>query len=122
MEKKTKIWIIVLAAVTVLSCGGYFILKTTAGAGSIADIYVDGQLYKKVNIADVSEPYDIEITTEFGSNTVHVDKGCICVTDADCPDHICIASGKLYQSGMSIICMPHRLVITVEGGKIDAQN
>lgn len=120
MEKKTKIWIIVLAAAFLLGCGGHFALSRLAPAGSIADIYIDGELYRRVNLSAVTEPYDIEITTQYGSNTVHVQQGCISVTEADCPDHVCMAMGELTQAGRSIICMPHRLVITLEGGELDA--
>jgi len=120
MEKKTKNWIIAFAAVFILCCGCYYALKCSLPAGGTASIYIDGQLYKRVDISSVSQPYDIEIKTQYGSNTVHVENGAISITDADCPDHICIQSGRLYQSGMSIICMPHRLVITIEGGGVDA--
>ena len=40
--------------------------------------------------------------------------------DADCPDHICEMMGELSGDGLPIICMPHRLIIEIEGGELDA--
>ena len=64
--------------------------------------------------------YDIVIDTKYGRNTVHVSRGAICVSESDCPDHICMNQGAITKSGVPIICMPHRLVIQIEGGGIDA--
>ena len=45
--------------------------------------------------------------------------GAISVTAADCPDRVCLSQGRISQSGMPIACVPHRLVIQIEGGKLD---
>ena len=42
------------------------------------------------------------------------------VTEADCPDHICVLMGRLTtDGGMPIICMPHRLMIEIEDDGLD---
>ena len=42
------------------------------------------------------------------------------MTEADCPDHICVYMGKLTtEGGMPIICMPHRLIIEIEDDGLD---
>ena len=45
--------------------------------------------------------------------------GAISVTEADCPDGICVRQGKLTTAGVPIVCMPHRLVIEIYGDAID---
>ena len=92
MDKKTKIWIVVLLAVVLLGLLGFFALSHLGG-GTIAVITVDGQEYKRIDLSQVTESYDIEIDTKYGHNTVHV------------------APGR--------ICMPHRLVVKIEGSGID---
>ena len=119
MERKTKNWILALAVVFILSCIGAAALRLLPSKGSYAAITVDGKVIERVDLNAVTEAYDIEIHTEWGSNTVTVSPGGIAVSKADCPDQICVRQGTLSQAGMSIICMPHRLVVTIEGGSLD---
>ena len=37
------------------------------------------------------------------------------VTDADCPDQVCIRMGKISKTGENIVCLPHKLVVQLEG-------
>lgn len=118
MDKKTKIWIAVLLSVVLLGLLGFFALSRLGG-GTIAVITVDGQEYKRIDLSRVTESYDIEIDTKYGHNTVHVEPGRIAVTRANCPDGICVAQGAIDRGGVPIICMPHRLVVKIEGSGID---
>lgn len=117
MEKKTKIWILIFAAVIVLCCG-LFAVQVFSADGTVAVISINGVEYDRIDLSKVKESYDIEIETEWGCNTVHVEPGAISVTEADCPDHICVQRGAITQSGIPIICMPHRLIIEIEGGEL----
>lgn len=115
MDKKAKIWIIVFAAVAVLCCG-VFAVRTLSGGGTVAVISIDGEEYDRIDLSKVRESYDIEIETCWGRNTVHVEPGAISITEADCPDHVCVRRGAISGGGIPIICMPHRLIIEIEGG------
>ena len=118
MDKKTKIWIAVLLSVVLLGLLGFFALSRLGG-GTIVVITVDGQEYKRIDLSRVTESYDIEINTKYGHNTVHVAPGRIAVTQADCPDGICVAQGAIDRGGVPFVCMPHRLVVKIEGSGID---
>ena len=39
--------------------------------------------------------------------------------EADCPDRLCVRQGAVSRVGESIICLPHELVVTVEGEEMD---
>ena len=71
----------------------------------------------RVHMASLGHP--ILGDTVYGHNTVHVEPGAISVTEADCPDGICVRQGKLTTAGVPIVCMPHRLVIEIYGDAID---
>lgn len=118
MDKKTKIWIGILLAVVALGLLGFLALSRLGG-GTVAVITVDGQEYRRIDLSRVSESYDIEINTKYGHNTVHVEPGRISVTESDCPDGICVAQGAIDRGGVPIVCMPHRLVVKIEGSGID---
>ena len=89
-------------------------------AGATAVIYIDGSEYKRIDLSKTGKSYEFTIETEYGSNTVLVEPGAISVSSADCPDKICVHQGRVTQAGIPIICMPHRLVIRIEGDKVDA--
>ena len=117
MKKKNILWGLLFALIVV---GGVLLyLNLGHGEGTVAVVTVDGEELERIDLSKVREAYDLEVTTPYGNNTVHVEPGAISVTAADCPDHVCMYQGKLTGSGIPIICMPHRLVIAIEGGDID---
>lgn len=47
-------------------------------------------------------------------NLLQIKNGKVSVIDANCRDHLCVKQGEISQNGESIICLPHRLTITIE--------
>ena len=118
MKKKNLLWGLVLALVAAAGLLSYRILGQ--GEGTVAVVSVNGEQWERIDLSKVRRAYDLDITTDYGHNIVHVEPGAISVTEADCPDQVCVRQGKLTGSGIPIICMPHRLVIEIEGGDLDA--
>ncbi|MDR0347681.1 MAG: NusG domain II-containing protein [Coriobacteriales bacterium] len=63
-----------------------------------------------------------EITTALGSNTIEVADGQIRVVDATCGNRDCVHQGAISSPGQTIVCLPNRLVIRVEGSEADGPN
>ncbi|MBP5609164.1 MAG: NusG domain II-containing protein [Lachnospiraceae bacterium] len=56
-----------------------------------------------------------------GYNVLVINDKNVCVDSADCPGQDCVNRGIISKSGEEIICLPHKLVIRIEGGEgIDA--
>ncbi|MBQ8596669.1 MAG: NusG domain II-containing protein [Lachnospiraceae bacterium] len=56
-------------------------------------------------------------------NLLMISNGEAFVSDADCPDGLCVKQRAVSKDGESIICLPHKLVIQVEAkeeGELDA--
>ena len=51
------------------------------------------------------------------TNTLVIENGAARVVEASCPDQICVNQGAVRYEGESIVCLPHKLVVTVEGGR-----
>ena len=117
MKKKSFLWGLLLALI--VAAGLLLYGKLGRGEGMVAVVSVNGEVLERIDLSKVREAYDLDVATEFGRNIVHVEPGAISVTHADCPDHICVMQGRLSCSGIPIICMPNRLVISIEGGDID---
>lgn len=90
-------------------------LRGVDTGGRMARISLDGEVYEEIDLNAVVLPYDITIETELGYNIIHVEHGAISVTEADCPDQICVHQGKITGSMVPIACLPHRLVIEILG-------
>lgn len=45
--------------------------------------------------------------------TVTVRDGAVFVEESDCPDKICVYSGKISRAGQAIICTPAKVVISI---------
>ena len=54
------------------------------------------------------------------TNTLVIRDGKAQVVEASCPDKICVGQGAIQYTGESIVCLPHRLVITVQGGAVNS--
>lgn len=104
---KTKVWILIFAAVAVL-CAAASLPLLFGEEASYAEITSHGRLIKTVSLA-----VDQEFTVD-GHNTVTVKDGKIAVTWADCPDGYCVSRG-FRSSGGDIVCLPNRLVISFVG-------
>lgn len=49
-------------------------------------------------------------------NVIEIREGSVSVTEASCPDKVCIHQGRISTAGQNIICLPNRLIVTIEGG------
>ncbi len=85
------------------------------------DTVVIKQDGKVLYTLDLSKEKDREIVVEYEGrrNVIAIEDGDIYMKQADCPDHVCIHTGKL-SGGAPIICLPNRLVIEYADGRNDA--
>ena len=103
---------ILAAAVLAVALGVAVLLWVLPKTGTAAEITVDG-----VTVATLPLNTDTTYTVKGvgGHNTVVVCGGKVTVTDANCPDKICVRHRAVSRAGESIICLPHRVVVTVIG-------
>lgn len=50
------------------------------------------------------------------SLTVVIEDGGACVRAADCPDQVCVHTGRLTKDGDTAACLPAGVMLTVTGG------
>ncbi len=90
-------------------------------AGTWAVIYQDNTEVQRIDLSEVKEPYIITLTGQDGrENCILVEPDGISMQSAECPDKICVQTGKIHDSGKPIVCLPNRIVIEIlpegEGG------
>ena len=114
---KTRYLVIAAAAILAGSAAATAWVFTHARGGSNATVYVDGEPVKTVDIDRMGE-YLIE--TKYGYNRICTEGGRVWVEDADCPDKLCVGMGARNNDLAPIACLPHHLVIQVEGNGADS--
>lgn len=87
-----------------------------------ARVYQNGVLIRSISLSEVGEPYTFNVDCESGVNTVSVERGRICVSDANCHDGYCVRQGWMSGGAAPIVCLPHGLVITLDGGGGDGND
>ena len=107
------IFIAAILVIVAMVAAALFFLR---GEGSTVQVEVDGTV---IGTYPLSVDREVEIKTgENGEelNLLVIKDGKATVTAATCPDGICAAHRPISREGESIICLPHKVVITVIGG------
>ncbi len=112
---KTRTWILMFAVLAV----GLILLSAallrTPRSGTTAQIMLDGEVIREIDLSRVKEPYSFVVESEGGgTNRITVEPGRICVSEANCPDGICVSQGWLSDQNVPIVCLPHRLIIKIK--------
>ena len=85
-----------------------------SGSGDFVQIEGDGAVTDTISL---SQDTVREIKTDNGTNTLVISDGSAVMTQADCPDGICSNHKPINKTGESIICLPHKVVVTVISDK-----
>ncbi len=113
---------LILLAVFILIAAILFLMlnRTDKTEGNYVYITLD-------NIEYATIPLDkdtvLSIDSDKGKNIVVVSDKEVYVESADCPDQICVDHANIMYEGETIVCLPHRLIITIiskEGSETDA--
>ena len=78
-------------------------------------IEIDGEEFARYDLYSLTQPKTIEIDNQYGKNIVVIDNKGASVVFTDCPDGFEVKEGKITLPGQSLICLPHRLCIRLEG-------
>ena len=115
---KANIKWMILFSVIIVICAALLILRRCVRKDAlVARIMQDGKIINEIDLSTVTDPYEFSVSCDEGSNTIRVEKGRICVIDADCPDKICVNTGYITNDEIPIVCLPHKLSIIVSGAE-----
>lgn len=102
--------LIILAIAAAAALG--IILPSFLGSGGKTAVIQYGDIVRRVNLSE-SGVFTLE---DCGETVFEIADGKIRVREAVCPDKICEKTGYIGYAGQSIICVPEKIVITVESG------
>ena len=83
--------------------------------GKYACIYENGILTQKIDMTAIIKPHKIDL----GGNVILIENGQVSVTEADCPDKLCIKQGAIKNGARPIVCLPNNVIIKITDDIID---
>lgn len=83
------------------------------GEQGTAVVSVDSKVVLKIDLKTAENgTFSIE---ELPNVVFSIESGAIAILDGDCPDKVCERTGYISRAGESIICLPNRVIIQIEG-------
>jgi len=102
--------IILIASVLLVAIVFLLVVELTKEEGARVVVKVDGR-----QIAEYSLETDGRYELNGGTNILVIENGTACLSDASCPDKLCVHQGKISMTGEVITCLPNKLTVTVYG-------
>ena len=112
-DKKLRNDIILAAAVIIAAAGIWLFTEIMKEDGAFAVVTVNG-----VETARYPLDTDAEIRLESengGYNILVIKDGKADITEASCPDHVCVDQRAVGRTGEAITCLPNKTVVTIDG-------
>lgn len=108
--KADKVLILLLLAAGIILTAAVF-LPLSGGKGGVLKVRQNGTLLMTLPL---DKPAHRTIREEGHKNEFSIKNGTVTMTKADCHDQTCVRTQGIHTLGQSIVCLPHRLVLTIE--------
>lgn len=105
--------LVLIGGLLALSATLFFMLIARPQNGRTVEVTVDGTVVTTLPL-DNDTTYVIDGVDD-GHNTLVIADGKATVTDATCPDGVCVRHRAIDRAGQSIICLPNKVVVRVVG-------
>ena len=120
MERENKIRlsfckgdVVVISFVIMLAIliGVVFWMKTGTEQGNVVVVYQEGE---KVQEISLDKDTEVLIENNYTNKLIVRDKK-VAIVESDCPGMDCVHSGWISGKGRSLVCLPNRVEIRIEG-------
>lgn len=113
MKKKELAFIIGIVVFALILWGGMYLVRH--GHYGTIRITVNGEEYGTYSLAKD------QVIKIGDTNVCEIKNGKVHMTEADCPDHLCMKQKAVDSTGGTIVCLPNKVVIEGEKGDSSAQ-
>ena len=120
-EKRLQKNDILLVMILLVVAGVLFLaINMTKTIGGDISVSVNGE---EIMSLPLDKNVTVELSSEYGleegyKNVLCIDDGKAYISEANCPDKVCVNRGNVCCEGETIVCLPHKLVIAVSAGKV----
>lgn len=112
--KRKDLWIIGIIIIIALS--SILLIKTITNKEAEYEvvIYANETEYKRIPFTESTEEI-YKVKAGGGYNTIEIKDGDVKITEADCPDQVCVYTLAIDDpTDMPIVCLPHQVIVRIE--------
>ena len=107
---------VALAVVALAAVCALVLWSGGTGDGALtAVISVDGTETERIGLTGLAET-DRVVESNGYTLYIHLTDTEVWVESSDCPTQDCVRTGHISRGGQSIVCLPARVIVTLEGG------
>ena len=109
------IGILLVTGIVVLTSN--LISRNNSGSAAVAVVTIDGKEYNRYPLdRDVTERIELP---DGAYNVISIHDGICEIQEASCRDQICVHHMNVQYDGQTIVCLPNKLVVTIENSDED---
>ena len=106
--KKRDFYLIL--GILLIAAIGYLIIQLIfRSPPTQVEISINGKVIEQLDL-NKDQEFNIE---GYGSNHLVIQDGQAYMTEASCPDQICVHQGKIEEPGQMIVCLPNLVIVKV---------
>lgn len=104
---------IILFICLILIGGGLsYLAFSGSSTGDLVVVKVNGEIYGKYSL---SKDRTITVNRNGHMNKITIKGGKVQVSKSSCKNQICVKQGSISTTHQSIVCIPNRVVVSIEG-------
>ena len=103
---------VLIAVLLALGIALLLIQNNRGKEGSFVVVMVQGKEEARYSLS-----IDGEYAINGGTNIIEVKDGKVRMTEALCPNHLCVKQGWIRYGAQSIVCLPNKVVVRIEGAE-----
>ncbi len=105
----------IILAILLLAGAVFLPFALAPTQGLTCEITQDGETVRRIRLgAGVNETITLEGAV---TNTIVVEPDGVYFASSDCPDQVCVHTGKLTRAGQTAVCLPNRVVVRLIGAR-----
>ena len=104
--------LILIGGILIVALIAFVFVQMNQDGGAYVLIRVDGEEVEQYSLSEEGT-YPLN----GGPNILQIEGGEAWLTEADCPEHLCVQQGKISKTGQVITCLPNKLTVTVYGAE-----
>lgn len=104
-------WILIGMLFVVMVVSFFVFMLRPQSKNAVVSVFLDGSEYARYEL-QIDNIYVIQ--TKYGKNEITIHDGSVYVSSSDCLEQVCVHHKKIHLAGETIVCLPHKLVVTIE--------
>lgn len=110
--QKYKKDLILIGVILMIAAIGFFINSQIHKLpASVVEITIDGEITETFDLAK-----DVDTIIhgyQNGTNHLIIKDGAVWISEATCPDKVCVHQGRVSMNGDMLVCLPNRMIARI---------